>query len=134
MNKHLLALLGTTCLGFGNCSGWEDTSPTDPKLGEALRVAGDPNAPRVTDPKKWPTCVILANRGVPAKIAFRDYHGHTKVYTKQTIGSISGYVALHIGPEDVEFMFYLSADHPAPELLSRRNPCDLSDYPDIIEP
>lgn len=135
--KRWKSVLALACLPLAGCPGWKDIEADDPNLGASLRIEGDPAAPRVIRPKDWPTCVVVRNLGHYGKIAFRAANGTTQYYDKQSV-PMGGLVALHVGPEDVEFMFYWRGDNgdkPAPQLVERLNPCNLDEkYPGILEP
>ena len=111
-------LICLALLGLAGCN-WRDVSPDDERLGQALRVERDPDAPG-GPPLNWTTCLVLRNSGDSAPVAFRTTGQKpvAKVY-KRGDTPTGGLVALRVGPEDVEFMFYSSANHPAPEQVQR---------------
>lgn len=102
--------------------GWKEIGADDPQLGAALHVEKDILlAPETTNKYDWKTWVIVENDNPdPVNIAFRTREG-TKYH--RSIILPKEYIALRVGPYDVDFMFRYTERMPrmasAPRLVER---------------
>jgi len=96
---------------------WRPVSSSDPKLGMSFTAQGDLGVPAgSTHPYLWTMCVVLENLGPPAPLGFRSASGSITI--SSMVIPTGGRIALRLGHEPVEFLFY-ETGHTPPRLIAR---------------
>jgi hypothetical protein len=136
--RTVALLIGLFC-ACSSYTKWRQVPVSDPSLGAAVWVEGDPNAP-AGPPSAWHTWVVLRSEGKnPVQVCFWPENAAKVECPDDIVIRPDGLVALRVGPKKVGFLFRaISGTDPLPPAPSLEGPMSEarlnSDYPKKVVP